>query len=222
MIKICPAILESSVAEFNRQLTEYSIYFKQIDIDVIIPDKNFKGEKTVDYEYILNRVGLYSNDFGLHLMVSDPFLIIDRFSRESKKDFRFYIHQKVVDYSLIDKIKRLADELNRKIFIGLVINPDENIKDLDYYLNFSEVQFMTVNPGLQGANFLKSSVENINVLRGVGYRGEVSVDGGINPDVLDFLKSYKIDRLSIGSYFSKAKNVKQALDFLINRLGKIL
>ena len=69
---------------------------------------------------------------------------------------------------------------------------------------------MTVEIGSQGGKFQEEVMEKIDELRSLGYSGVVSVDGGVNLNTAKFIKNHNINRVSVGSYFSKSNDIKLA------------
>lgn len=200
MIEICPAILVTNEQDLKNQLKTYSPLFKQIDIDINIEGDSFSGEITPTPQTVLNHIKQYTNRFGVHLMVSEPKLIIKEFVSANVTSCIFYVHQET-------EIKNIVDEF-KNYEIGVTINPDSKLKNLEFYNQFAEVQFMTVMPGEQGRGFEYAVLSQIDVLRERGYKGKISIDGSVNNKTAMYIKEHSINRVSVGSYFSKAKNAK--------------
>jgi pentose-5-phosphate-3-epimerase len=133
----------------------------------------------------------------------------------------------VIDYkSEINKIDKLNRSVNfvkvKKVLIhlealkypnyelsitnykyGLVLNPEDEVKsNWSTIINFPTVQIMSVNPGFQGTPFLPETLNKINELRKLGFKGTISLDGAINDKTLSIIlkNKYLPDILFPGSY----------------------
>src|SRR6185369_13819206 len=148
MIKVCPAILTSSLEEFERELKDYSELFDVIDIDVNVKVDDFKGKVTVPVEKFIPLLEKYPKKFfNIHLMTESPLEEIKKTVTSSVfNNLRFIIHQESrVDNQIFTLLgrNRLAATLEVETELGL----------LSFYKKYSEVQLMTVDIGYQGSEF---------------------------------------------------------------------
>jgi pentose-5-phosphate-3-epimerase len=212
MIKITPAILESSLDAFESQLSKFSTY-GSVDIDII--DDDFAESRTVGIETILiNPTVNNIKDLGIHLMVNNIQVYLDKIAEFMKeKKLRVYIHQEVLEEG------RGSISIPQEWSIGVVLNVDSKLFKKDYYLQFDEVQLMTVRTGFQGGEFQSRSLEKVERLRSMGYNGIVSIDGGVGIGTADMIRKYPIDRVSVGSYFSKYDDFQRRLQDLNTALN---
>jgi pentose-5-phosphate-3-epimerase len=202
---ICPAILTNNKVEFKKEIEAYSRLFETIDIDINLEDDKFYGDVTVDTEFIVNEVRNYPhNKFNIHLMVSNPTREIDKFDQSfvKEKKISFFIHQEANISKLVDR----AEELNLK----LAIKAESQPKDIAFYNKFSEIQLMTIETGKQGNKFKADILNRSEWLRNEGYKGKISIDGSVNLETAKIIRQYELDRVSVGSYFSKSENIEQA------------
>jgi pentose-5-phosphate-3-epimerase len=209
MINICPAILTNNIAEFERQIKIYTKIASQVDIDINDSSDFVIGNETLLFEDFVDIVRniYYDGIYGFHLMSDYPFEIIKSINSDVKIKYKFYIHQEVKwDLRLNN------EEIREKL--AIVINPDTVLKDIEYYNQFNEVQFMTVIPGKQGAEFRSDVLSKVDNLRKLGYLGIISIDGGVNVERSNMIKRHKIDRVSVGSYLSKSITPEKDFDIL--------
>jgi len=214
MIKVCPAILTSKVEDFEKQLAEYSPLFDVIDIDVNVKVDNFKGKVTVPVETFLQIIEKYSkNNFNIHLMTEFPLEEIKKtVTSPIFKNLRFIIHQESrIDNQIFTLLGR-----NR---VAATLEVETELETIKFYENYSEVQFMTVEVGYQGATFQVKVLEKAKKLRNLGFKGIISIDGGVNFETAEIIQRYPIDRVSVGSYFSKSSHVENDLKQLNDALG---
>jgi pentose-5-phosphate-3-epimerase len=203
MIQICPAILTDNAEDFTRQIKIYPTIFEQIDIDINIDSDGFKGMVTVDLPMIAEQSSDYASRLGFHLMVEKPeALVKELLSLKSEfKKSKFYIHQES------SFTKEFLDSIpfeNRCVAVQL----ESSTREVTFYSQFSEVQLMTVSIGFQGQKFEESALERAIWLKENGYKGKISIDGGIDLNSAKVIKNYPIDRVSVGSYFSKSENLE--------------
>ncbi|MEO6729301.1 MAG: hypothetical protein ABIM99_05235 [Candidatus Dojkabacteria bacterium] len=202
MIKICPAILTHKIEEFETQLQQYSTLFDVIDIDVNVKVDNFKGKVTVAVEDFIKLLEKYpKNFFNIHLMTESPLEEIKKAVTSTVfKNLRFIIHQESrVDNQIFTLLGR-----NK---IAATLEVESILESLNFYSKYSEVQLMTVEVGYQGEGFQIKALEKAKKLREKGFKGIISIDGGVNLETAETIKKFPIDRVSVGSYFSKSSDV---------------
>lgn len=214
MIEITPAILEP---EFDSLLKCLDKFLEFGDIDIDICGKDFAGNETPGVERLLTaeKISAY-DEIGFHFMVNDAQNQLDLLlnSYLAQKRLRIYIHQNE------GFLANLNSKLPQNWKLGVYILREEDLESLDYYSSFDEVQLMTVTIGFQGGGFDAKVLEKVDRLRSLGYNGKVSVDGGVDLDTAKLLRSHRIDRVSVGSYFKKAKDPDLAYDELYQALNE--
>ncbi|MDA3793197.1 MAG: ribulose-phosphate 3-epimerase [Elusimicrobia bacterium] len=136
-----------------------------------------------------------------HLMIKEPEKYVKEFFNAGSDSVTVHIE------TIVKENKHILDTDN----IGLSLNPDIELSELDPYLNkVSEILVMSVYAGFGGQNFIESSLGRIEELRkkrdrlGAGYK--ISVDGGINPGVASRCVKAGADEVITGSYISASKD----------------
>lgn len=209
---IYPSILETSIKDFETQLTQVAPYFSHFQID--IADGIFVPNKTVQIEEIVPVVSsqkIVGRDktFEFHLMVVD-------FEKQIEKLAQL---EKFVDVNCIlihlHVLNTKYEILNTKYLWGLVLNPEDSVVDnWQLITEFPIIQIMTIHPGFQGSPFLPETLNKIDQLRELGYTGKILLDGGINdktaPTIMN--RRHLPDIICPGSYFKK--DVKKRLEIL--------
>ena len=112
----------------------------------------------------------------VHLMVEDPLNYIDKVV-DYIDIFLFHIE---IDENIQDIINKVKSNDKK---IGLVINPDTEISQLEQYLpNIDVILVMGVHPGFSGQKFLDSTAIRVKEISKYKekYSIEISVDGGVN------------------------------------------
>lgn len=214
MIKITPAILTSDLDEFVTKFNEYIELFGLLDID--IAEESFAENNTISLIDVIDS-GILSEtlDIGIHLMVSDPINKLKYMVDNGLKDFsnlRIYVHQE----SELSKL----DEYTKYFKIGVVVKRESTLKDLSFYERFGEVQLMTIDIGKQGNSFYNDSLKRVKQLRDLGFRGDISLDGGVNLDTASLIRDVNPDRVSVGSYFQNSSDLVSDFNKLDNILNK--
>lgn len=213
-MEICPAILTDNIKEFQAQLSLYSKYFAKIDIDINTQGDSFDGVVTPNIDLIIQELKrLPGIKFNFHLMLSKPFWIFKYINDSLDKNIFFFVHQEA-DVSFIDD---LEDTTN----IGICLEKQTKLLELEYYKRFQEVQLMTVEIGFQGSKFDPKILQKAKNLRQIGYTGKLSLDGGINMESAIDIRAagIEINRLSVGSYFSRSKDIRLSLEKINNILN---
>jgi len=210
MIKILPSILALDSLEFTKQLTNLSV-LDEIDID--ISTHPFTEKSTLNLDESLNLLQEWKKKITFHLMEENPSKSISSIIKSDLIIERIYIHQE-------SRIKFLEDlDKNTLNKLGITIKRESWLKDVEFYKQFASVQLMTGSFGAQGNDFDEDALSKSLELRELGYEGEIGIDGGVNLRSAKIIKNYPINRVSVGSFFSKSKNVeldKMKLDLALN------
>ncbi|MBW3016906.1 ribulose-phosphate 3-epimerase, partial [Candidatus Woesearchaeota archaeon] len=131
-------------------------------------------------------------------MVSDPKNFISAFS--AADSITVHVEANDVDEA-IARIKR------QKQKIGLALNPDTSVHDVQPYLkDIDFILVMTVHPGFSGQEFIEKAAQKTKLLRPMGK--EIWVDGGINAKTKQLVDA---DVLCAGNYIFASKNPEEAI-----------
>lgn len=144
----------------------------------------------------------------VHLMIENPDKYVQGFV-EAGSDM-ITMHIETIDADNFIKISK--DLKIKKVLAGVSLNPDTDLEKIKPVL--SDVDFvlvMSVFPGFGGQEFIPESVEKIKQLRSI-FKGDISVDGGINDKTAKQVIAAGANILAAGSYIFGAKDVKQAIE----------
>lgn len=219
-MQIVPAILEKYPTSVFSQIKRLLPYFKNFQIDIadgrFVPNRTFQIEQIIEFFphfHFQNYSRFLSFDF--HLMVKDFETEIGKLEklRNLLKIKTVFVH-----VSLRPNVYYLKSNFPKFSF-GLVLNPEDSIDKLttNYQLRtIASIQIMSVNPGFQGSPFIKQTLQKIEELRLKGYKNKIYLDGGVNQESLPTIVSlkHKPDYLCVGSFLTKAKNLKDKVKFL--------
>ncbi|MFI3260569.1 MAG: ribulose-phosphate 3-epimerase [bacterium] len=150
----------------------------------------------------------------VHLMVAKPVKYLKYFKNEKVKIIYFHPNCDPDNMSLINKIT----SMNK--LPGIVINPDENIKDFVKLLeHINYVLIMSVNPGAGGQPFIDESVERIKELillkESMNLTFNIAVDGGVDNISIKKINDLNIDYVVVGSYICKSNDYQEKINNLI-------
>lgn len=208
---IIPAILEKDFVSAKNKIGKLSPYFNRFQIDIAdgkaVPNKTFE---TKDF-----RPEEFPNlTFDFHLMVKNPEKELEVL--ENKPNV------KVVFVNFVSFKENFLEKYSIKY--GVVLNPADKPEEFlqkSFSKKINHLLIMTVNPGFQGSSFLPEMLEKIKVLRKLGFKGKIYLDGGINEKTIKKILPYRkeIFGLCIGSYFTKAKNPEENLKVLKSLLS---
>lgn len=169
-----------------------------IHIDVM--DGQFVPEITYGQPVVRSIRKLTKLPFDVHLMVENPENQIDSFVDAGADWITFH-------YEATNHAHRLIQMIHEKgKLAGVSICPGTPINILSEILKCADIILvMTVNPGWGGQKIIQSCVEKIAELKKIreekGYNYLISVDGGVNPQTLESVKTAGADVIVSGSAF---------------------
>lgn len=113
----------------------------------------------------------------VHLMVLNP--------SEYVEQLIGYVDQVSVHIETIDNMEDFIDKYFDKLKLGIVVNPDTDIRDVFPFLNkLNHIMIMSVIPGKGGQTFIESSIEKIKLIKNEIISRNLDlileIDGGIN------------------------------------------
>lgn len=162
------------------------------DVDYIhfdVMDGKFVSNKNITVSELPKLIDAAKKKIDIHFMVNDPGKYIDKIC--------FYN----IDYITIHyEIKNLEDYIDKikdyGFKVGIAIKPETDIEKIYYLLDkINLVLIMSVEPGKSGQKFINVS-DKINKLKqeiiNRKLNVKISVDGGINEEVLTYVKEADI------------------------------
>lgn len=211
--KIIPAVLATSQQELQSQLATVTPLTKEIYIDYA--DGKFADGKTLDWQELIDiPQGYLENKFSLHIMAQNPLPIAIQASDSGYKIITLHI-EAISENDIHD-----LDELAMGPQVFLAVKPDTKVEKLEPFFDIiSGITIMTVVLGAQGRGFIAKALSKIKEIQELGFLGEIEVDGGINLETIDEVISAGAQRLVVGSALTKAKNPRDALNKLTERIN---
>lgn len=147
----------------------------------------------------------------VHLMLSEPQNYVDAFIKAGADSIT--IHSEI-EYDLLPILMSIKQA---GLKAGISIKPKTQIDSISSLLDIIDlVLVMSVEPGFGGQKLMEDTLPKIRQLRERGYKGIISVDGGVNRDNAPKVVSYGASRLVMGTAAFTADDPKA----LINELSK--
>lgn len=203
-ILITPAILTDNFTEFTRQVALVESLFSYAQIDVM-DGKFVKATSFSEIDLVSDiKTGLR---YELHLMVDDPYEELLRWGNV-RNVFRIVFHAEAHS----DPGAVIEEARARGLEVGVALNPETPISRIETYVHDVDlVQFMTVHPGQQGAQFLPEMKNKIIEFTARPHRPRVAVDGGINPTTIREVLAWGVEICNVGSFLMKSSSLPEAL-----------
>ena len=121
--------------------------------------------------------------FDVHLMLDNPHLYIDAFSKAGADLITVHIEPSIDHINTIKKIHSLGKKA------GIAINPSTPVNDIRNIINSVDLDLvlcMTVNPGFGGQSFIKGVLEKVHELVEIRDKASmnylIEVDGGVGSE----------------------------------------
>ena len=179
----------------------------QIHVDLI--DGIYCGNNNFQIDEVVSMLKDVSKPLDIHLMVKNPEYYLDKLFLLNPKCITIHINSTSNIKDVFMNIK------NHNIKVGIAINPNEDIKLIDDYIDMIDyVLIMGVYPGEGGQEFIPSVIDKVKYLE--KYNVLVGIDGGINGDTIKSLKDLKIDNIVSGSFVCMSDNYNDKITILQN------
>ncbi|OGK15956.1 hypothetical protein A2690_00690 [Candidatus Roizmanbacteria bacterium RIFCSPHIGHO2_01_FULL_39_12b] len=204
-MQIIPSILEYDEESFLSIFNSFTQIANRLQIDIV--DKTFDLDSTLPLQEAVTVAS--DNNFGssleFHLMTKNPkedTILLENSSLP--------IHLVLLHFDFLKNNSVMSN-----LPLGVVVNPEDDINEVvRLYKDSQVIQFMTIKPGRQGNPFLPEQLKKIKHLREKGFRGQISLDGGIGEKEAEQIArlEFKPDSIVVGSYLKT--NPKQSFEKL--------
>lgn len=206
--------MELSVSILNaKDKKQMIIMLNNTDISYIhldVMDGKFVEKKFLLPEEIIELSKISEKKLDVHLMVDNPVEYIETIKDLSNIEY-ITIHLE------IDKdIKSILSTIKSYGYkTGLSIKPDTDIRTLLPYIDDLDlILLMTVEPGLGGQSFIKSSISRLVELKKlINNKTKLEVDGGINDETIKDVS--EADIVVVGSYITTCDNPIEKINSLL-------
>ena len=208
-MKIAPSILAADLADLASAVRYCEDGGAQL-IHVDVMDGHFVPNLTFGPPVIADLAKRSRVGFDIHLMVSNPEALLDRYL-DSEPVWVSFHHEATPEPA------RLAAHIrDRGVGAGVAINPATALDELLPYLEHLDyVVLMSVQPGFAGQAFQSNTLDKARQLRAaINARGlptSIEMDGGIKPANLDEVAAVGVDVAVVGSGVFAAECPVEAL-----------
>lgn len=197
MIKVCPAILATDLAQYRVQLAIVRQLTDRFQLDII--DGQFVDNKTVQPEAI-GKIGSELK-LDVHLMVADPLVYIEQMQKLRP-------NLVIVQYESAGDVVGALARLNKiGIKAGVALNPETPLDVLTELLpTLSHVLLMAYPAGFAGQKFETKVLERIEAVRALNNDIEIGLDGGVDGDTIASIAKTSVDVVNVNSYLFGAED----------------
>ncbi len=214
MIKISPSLLACNFARLEEEVKKIEkggAHYVHVDV----MDGHFVPNISVGIPVVEALRKITGLTMDVHLMITEPDRYIDDFAKAGADII--CVQQEACIH--LDRTIRHIKDLGKKAAVAL--NPATSISVLEYVLPMLDmVLIMSVNPGFGGQSYIPYCTEKIKALRemadSMGLAIDIQVDGGVTVDNCREIKAAGANVLVAGSAIFKAKDVKKAIQQLID------
>lgn len=212
MAKVAPSILSADFSKLGadvQEICEFGADYIHVDVmdGAFVPNISFGAGVMKS----LN--SLATIPYDVHLMIEDPDRYVEDFVTPNTEFIT--VHQEACRH--LDRTIQHIHSTGVKA--GVALNPATPIVMVEDVLDKVDmILIMSVNPGFGGQKFIPRALDKIRRLDEVrkanGYDFVIEVDGGVNLQNCDELKSVGTDILVAGSAVFKAEDRKEAIAVL--------
>jgi pentose-5-phosphate-3-epimerase len=206
--QINPAPLVTKYSDYVAQISALDGFVPEIDIDLI--DWGRRTLKTITIDQALQFLPQHSK-INFDIQMDKPEYTVEKILSNLEQ-----VNRVIINVEADKGLKTLLKLIKKhKIEVGVSINPENSISDIEQYFEICDyIQIFTIEPGIQGSEFLPERLELSKKLIKSGFKGLIGIDGGVNLQTIELIKKYPINICSVGSFISKAENPIEAYNQL--------
>ena len=205
-MKISPSILASDYANLQSELKKIETS-DLIHVDVM--DGHFVPNISIGAPVVSAIKKVCCVPFDVHLMISDPLKYAEDFASAGADIICFHIESDSDTEETINKILSLGKKA------AIAVKPGTDIDSVIPFLDrLSMVLVMTVEPGFGGQSFMEGVMPKIEKLRALGYKGDIEVDGGVNPETIKIAAKAGANVFVAGSAVFKSESPEDTINLL--------
>lgn len=212
MAKVAPSILSADFSKLGadvQEICEFGADYIHVDVmdGAFVPNISFGAGVMKSLNNVTNI------PYDVHLMIEDPDRYIEDFVTPNTEFIT--VHQEACRH--LDRTIQHIHSTGVKA--GVALNPATPIVMVEDVLDKVDmILIMSVNPGFGGQKFIPRALDKIRRLDEIrktnGYDFVIEVDGGVNLQNCEELKSVGTDILVAGSAVFKAESRKEAIAVL--------
>lgn len=214
---IAPSLLAADFSDLKYELTVLKkAGVKYLHFDVMdghfVPNLSFGPA-------ILQCLKPFDFVMDVHLMVDNPEAMSERFIKAGADILTFHYEAVKNPIALIRSLRQDYPSLK----IGMSIKPGTSVGKIVPFLSYLDlILVMSVEPGFGGQSFIYSSILKIEALRRYIDSNDlnvlIEVDGGVNADNAETLRTAGADILVAGTSVFKSDDMDEAVKVLAGEL----
>lgn len=179
MIKIAPSLLAcdfSRIGDEVRRVEEGGADWLHLDV----MDGHFVPNMTIGPPVIKKIHKAARIPLDVHVMITDPLKYADAFLEAGAATYTFHVEASDPPQQVIERVHAAGRRA------GLALSPDTGVAAVEPFLDQVDmILAMTVHPGFGGQKFIQGVLAKVRAIRvDLGYRGDIEVDGGIDPETI--------------------------------------
>ena len=215
-MKIIPTIFAKNKKEFDSKFLKLVRVSKDLQIDFM--DNGFVKTRSVSLKELPSFRG--KGRFEAHLMVNNPENYIDELKK--KGFFKILFHcESVRDLNELNRLVFLIR--SRKMQAWIVFNPKTDFNRIfdvleKIHSGLSGIMLMGHVSGVEGKPLDTNVIRRVINLKRMYNKVKIQIDGGVNDNNIIALKNAGVDIVNVGSFLSKARNPKEVLKLLREKI----
>jgi ribulose-phosphate 3-epimerase len=206
-IRIAPSLLSADFARLAGEVASVEQGGADwLHLDVM--DGHFVPNLTFGAPVVAAIKKVAQKPLDVHLMIEDPWRYRDAFLDAGADVFTFHVEvaHRGDAHALIDAVQA------RGVLCGMSLQPDTPAERLRPFLDRLDlVLVMSVFAGFGGQQFMPEVLPKVAALRQLGFRGEVSMDGGICPSTIGASAAAGVNVFVAGSAVFGARDRSQRI-----------
>lgn len=206
-VKIAPSILSADFARLGDEVREVEqAGCEMIHVDVM--DGHFVPNLTIGPLVVKALRKVTRLPLDVHLMIDEPVKYVEDFAKAGSDWLTIHVEAAEDVRGTLKKIRECGMKC------GLSLRPGTPVEELEPYLDELDlVLVMSVEPGFGGQAFMPEQMRKVTWLK-ERFRGEISVDGGVNSETYKTVVDAGATILVAGSAVFGAKDRAQAISGL--------